>query len=744
MVKKPTYEELEQRVRELEKISVYGSEKIQVSGIDIEWNVDNGTCTFENLPVAMMSIDTTLAGLMSGVQAMVGTERFRLALQSEGRKSVKADWQIISQFSDFKEGFKAIANIASVAGWGEWKLISFDENKKQCQFQVRDSWEGRYQKSLNVCWGSGMLAGKMAGYCSKIFNTNCWADQTALIAKGDGFDEFVVRPSDRSVEKEIENLLHTDMATRADMSVALQKLQSEVEERQRAEQALRESEDRFRELAELLPETIFEMDTEGNLTFVNRNAFDHFGYTPNDFKRGLNGFDMIFFEDRQKAIDNAKKILNGENVGLSEYTGLKKDGSTFPALFRSTAIFREGEPVGWRGFVIDISKIKQLETQLQQAQKMEAIGTLAGGIAHDFNNILSAVIGFTELALDDVVKGTLLYDNLQEVLIAGHRAKDLVKQILTFARQSDAEVKPTKVGTIAKETLKLIRSTIPASIEIKQNINSDSLIMANPALVHQIFMNLFTNANHAMEDEGGVLEINLADVELDSAFTRLHSELKPGDYLRLSVSDTGTGISPNSIGLIFEPYFTTKELDVGTGMGLAMVHGIVKGYGGEITVESEMGKGTVFTVYLPITKKRIDKKSYPMEGLPLGNERILFVDDEFPIVKMNNQALESLGYKVTTRTSSIEALELFRSKPDDFDLVITDMTMPNMNGDHLAGELMKIRPDIHIILSTGYSKKISDERAAEIGIKAFAMKPISKIELAKTIRKVLDEPKVLL
>jgi PAS domain S-box-containing protein len=384
---------------------------------------------------------------------------------------------------------------------------------------------------------------------------------------------------------------------------------------------------------------------------------------------------------------------------------------------------------------------KKLEIQLQQAHKMEAIGTLAGGIAHDFNNILSAVIGYTEIALDDIAKGTLLYNNLQEVLIAGDRAKDLVNQILTFARQSDAEVKPTKVSTIAKETLKLIRSTIPASIEIKQNIDSDSLTMANPVLVQQIFMNLYTNANHAMENEGGVLEVNLVDVKLDSALTKFHKGLKPGDYLKLSVSDTGTGISPNIIGLIFEPYFTTKEPGEGTGMGLAMVHGIVKGYDGEITVESKMGKGTVFTVYLPITKKHIDKKPYPVEETPLGIEQILFVDDELPIVKINKQALESLGYMVTTRTSSIEALELFRSKPNDFDLVITDMTMPNMNGDELADELLKIRPDIPVIISTGYSKKISNERAAEIGIKAFAMKPISKTELAKTVRKVLDEPK---
>jgi rsbT co-antagonist protein RsbR len=228
---KPTYEELEKRVKELESEVDPKSEHIKVSGINIEWDTNQGTCAFENLPVAMMWIDTTLAGLMSGVQAMVGTERFSLALQSEGRNSVEDDWQVISKFSDFGDGFKAIANIAAVAGWGDWNLVSMDQDSKKCRFRVKNSWEGRYQRSLGVCWKSGMLAGKLAGYCSKYFGTNCWARQTAFIAKGDSYDEFIIEPSDRSIEMEIENLLVSDEATRADMAVALQKLREEVEDR---------------------------------------------------------------------------------------------------------------------------------------------------------------------------------------------------------------------------------------------------------------------------------------------------------------------------------------------------------------------------------------------------------------------------------------------------------------------------------------------------------------------------------
>jgi len=389
----------------------------------------------------------------------------------------------------------------------------------------------------------------------------------------------------------------------------------------------------------------------------------------------------------------------------------------------------------------DVTERKKIEAQLQQAQKMESIGTLAGGIAHDFNNILSSIIGFTELALDDVSKGTPLEDNLQEVYTAGKRAKDLVKQILAFARQADQERKPIQVDTIAQEALKLIRSTIPTSIKIKQTIESNSLIMGNPIQIHQLFMNLCTNAAQAIEDAGGILDVDLKDVTLGNESSLTQFDLKPGNYVKITVSDTGPGIAPNIIGSIFEPYFTTKGVGKGTGMGLSVVQGIVETHGGKITVDSELGQGTVFSIYLPITQKSEDWRPYEEEKPPSGTERILFVDDELPIAKMGSQILERLGYQVAVRTSSIEAMELFRSKPNHFDLVITDMTMPNMSGDKLAIELMNIRPDIPVILCTGYSKKISDVTASEIGIKAFAYKPIEKADLAKTVRKVLDEAK---
>ena len=351
---------------------------------------------------------------------------------------------------------------------------------------------------------------------------------------------------------------------------------------------------------------------------------------------------------------------------------------------------------------MNISEYKQMEEKFRQSPKMESIGTLAGGIAHDFNNILSSIIGFSELALSNIDKGTELEDDIQEVKMAGMRAKDLVKQILTFARQSEEEVKPIQVNIIVKEVLKFIKSSIPSTIQINDKVNSDSIIMGSQTQIHQVLMNLCTNAAQAMEDKGGILEVSVNDTTIDR--TAMIPDLRPGEYIEIKVADTGMGIAPQHIHNIFEPYFTTKAVGEGTGMGLAVVHGIVENYGGQITVDSTIGKGTCFTIYLPITKKRKVHINAVKEDLPVGNENIMFVDDEASIAKMGSRALEQLGYAVTARTSSVEALELFKSKPQAFDLVVTDMTMPNMTGDQLAGELMKIRSDIPVVLCTGYSK----------------------------------------
>jgi nitrogen-specific signal transduction histidine kinase len=363
------------------------------------------------------------------------------------------------------------------------------------------------------------------------------------------------------------------------------------------------------------------------------------------------------------------------------------------------------------GVIEDITEHKQLESHLQQALRMEAIGTLAGGIAHDFNNILGAVIGYTEMALNDNDDNGPLESNLQEILKAGKRAKDLVKHILAFSRQADKEVKPIRVKSIVKEALKLLRASIPATIEIRQTIKSDAVVLADSTQIHQVLMNLCTNAHHAMRETGGLLEVSLTNVELESSLTERGLSVTPGTYLCLKVSDSGHGMSPEVIGRIFDPFFTTKQRDEGTGMGLSVVHGIANSHGGAITVQSQLGKGATFKIYLPVIGREIKASGKAKEQIPHGRENILFIDDEVSLVDIGQQVLERLGYKVVTRTSSVEALELFQAKPDTFDLVITDMTMPNMTGAKLAREMMSIRPDIPVILCTGYSQQITKKRA---------------------------------
>jgi two-component system cell cycle sensor histidine kinase/response regulator CckA len=386
----------------------------------------------------------------------------------------------------------------------------------------------------------------------------------------------------------------------------------------------------------------------------------------------------------------------------------------------------------------DITAVKKLESDLRQSQKMEAMGTLAGGIAHDFNNILSSIIGFTELAVEDAHSGTVLEDNLKEVLAASNRAKNLVKQILAFARQSDREITSFRVKDIVNESLKLIKPTIPTAVDIQSQILSNASVMGNSTEFHQVLMNLFTNAVYSMKEQTGILSVTLIDDVIADQGHSLNVDIEPGRYLKLSVADTGDGIAPRHLSSIFEPYFTTKPKGEGTGIGLAMVHGIIENYRGKIAVESKLGQGTRFDIYLPVaTPQALPQRTLPQNSTG-GAERILFVDDELSIVKMVNRTLSKLGYTVTPHTNSSKALEIFQKKSDQFDLVITDYAMPHMTGDTLSKRMLNVRPDIPIILCTGYSEKMSAETAKKIGIKGFIQKPIIPSELAIIIRRTME------
>ncbi len=391
--------------------------------------------------------------------------------------------------------------------------------------------------------------------------------------------------------------------------------------------------------------------------------------------------------------------------------------------------------------ITQIVEREKLEEELRQIQKMEAMGTLAGGIAHDFNNILSAIMGYLELAKTEIDPKSPANIELDEVFKASLRAKDLVQQILTFSRRKDAEKKPVKLNLLVQEGIKLLRASIPATIEIRRNIPEQCPnVVADPTQIHQIVMNLCTNAYQAMRNSGGVLSISLEEKAIGREDYLLGYSLEPGPYLLLQISDTGQGISPEILPKIFEPYFTTKKINEGTGLGLSVVHGIVKSHHGHITVYSEVGVGTTFKVYLPIDSPHEESK--PREGAEEvlgGSERIIFVDDEESLVKLGSILLRNLGYEVAAFGRSTEALQAFREAPDNYDLIITDMTMPGMTGVELAREVKQVRADIPIILCTGFTENLDEKRVSDMGIFAYLTKPVLQKNLADTIRKALGQ-----
>ena len=520
-----------------------------------------------------------------------------------------------------------------------------------------------------------------------------------------------------------------------------------IERLKQAEKSLRHEQEFTEAALNAQTDTFFVFDpSNGRPVRWNRTFSTVTGYSDEEIAN-MKAPDDWCKEEEMPRVQNAQKQVLIEGYASLEISLITKDGRTIPTEFHASVV---QDKDGTSEYIIalgrDITERKQaelekknLEAQLRQAHKMEAIGTLAGGIAHDFNNILAIILGYSEMVRNDLPGNSPVIKEIDEVLLATHRAKDLVKQILAFSRKSEEDRSSLDIKSLVNEVLRLLRATIPSTIEIKKNISAKcGNIMADATQMHQVIMNICTNAAQAMEEKGGVLQVDLDEVELSRADLIDEPERKPGKYVRLNIRDTGDGIDSAIIDRIFDPYFTTKGFGKGSGMGLAVVLGIIRSHEGLIRVDSRPGQGTAFEVFFP----RLASADNPQNGdagrlLP-GSEHILFVDDEECLVGFGEKFLKRLGYRVTGKTSSIEALEMLRANPDDFDLVVTDQTMPNMAGDDLAREIMKIRPDMPVILCTGFSSKIDQVKAAEIGIKEFIMKPVDIVKLGNVIRQVLD------
>jgi len=518
-------------------------------------------------------------------------------------------------------------------------------------------------------------------------------------------------------------------------------------EREKSEEALTRSEANYRMLVENTRDIIYSYNPDCTIRFITPQIAK-LGYTPEEIT-GRRIFDFIHPDDREHIIRDLKKFM--------------ATGKSFPTIFRlmgktsfihveeiSEMIRDEKGDIAYiTGVIRDITERIQaeeeklkLEKQLRHSDKIRAIGTLAGGIAHDFNNILVGILGYIEVALYNIPHDSNLRPYMEQMKKACHRAIKLVKQLLTFSRETEGERNPIQLSTIIKESLKMLRPLIPATIDIKQNIKNSSMILGDPTHIYQIMMNLCKNAADAMKEKGGIIRVGLKDIEIISNSMQLNHELAPGNYVRLTVSDDGHGIEQSIKERIFEPYFTTKKIGEGSGMGLSIVHGIIKSYGGEITVESEPGKGTSFHIFFPRINSNEQIEIRGTTQPPGGKENILIVDDEEDLVaRVLKKILEDLGYNVIAKYSGIQALKAFCEEPDWFDLVITDQTMPRMTGIELSQKLLAIRSDIPIILTSGFSQVIPSEMIHKIGIKKFIMKPFEIEELAHLIRKLLDETK---
>lgn len=555
--------------------------------------------------------------------------------------------------------------------------------------------------------------------------------------------------------------LRYERSTRYELQAANADLAAEIAERKKIELKLKKRDHELSSIITHTPDIIYRLDLEGKIAFIS-GAVERYGYTVAELK-GRDIIELVHPEDRERAKWQVRERRKGprstERFSLRLLTKSLESvnfesgcrGIPEERVFSLDAEGLYGEKgsgnfLGTQGIARDITERikredekKELIKQLHESQRLEAIGNLAGGIAHDFNNILGGMIGYAELAVAGLPKDSRKLERyLTRILSAGDRAKNLVHQILDFSRQGDQEIKPIWVRDIVAESLQLLRASLPTTIDIKQSIQSSAFVMASATNMHQVVMNLCTNAYHAMRSEGGTLTVSLREESFEELVDKEPEPIQPGKYAVLSVSDTGTGMPENIKARIFEPYFTTKTLGEGTGLGLSVIHGIVRSHKGWIQVETEEGKGSTFKVYLPLSDPVPMHGEGPDKKVLKGNgESVLLVDDEDFFLDVMTRFLEALNYRPNATKSSLKALEIFLKTPDGFDLIITDQTMPEMTGVQLVSEVRRVNREIPIILCTGFSESISEDTAYQNGITRFLMKPVTLKAFGRTVFEVL-------
>jgi PAS domain S-box-containing protein len=783
MSNKPTYEELEKRIRDLEQI---GNER-EKSNKALREIEQKFRFFYQNAPIAYQSLDENghLIEVNNAWLETLGYDRKEVIGKSFG-DFLHPDWK--DHFNENFPRFKAVGEILDV----EFEMVKKDGaliavsfngkidtdsegyfHQTHCIFEditEMKRTEGAFQESeeryrsfvqhfRGIAYRSRMdfipiffhgAVEEITGYTEGEFvDGNPRWDQvihpedlpglfTADEEKLHSIPRYSYEREYRIVRKDGSvRWVHDVIQNVCDASgkpAILQGAIYDITDRKQTEESLRESEEKFRLMMESMKDPAYITSTGYRIRYMNPKMISLIGRDAT----GENCHKAIYERDEICSWCVFDHILEGEHA---EYELANPKDNRYYSVTNSP-IYSSGESISKLTILHDITERKALEEQLRQVRKMESLGTLTGGIAHDFNNILGIIVGNTELALEDIPEWNPVHSNLEEIKAGSLRAAGIVKQLLNFSRKVDQQLKPVGAITVIKDALKFLRSTIPSNIEIRTHLPAkDMTILADPIQINQVMINICSNASKEMEKTGGILEITIEDITLDEEAVNGYSDVTTGDYIKITVSDTGPGINPEIIDLIFDPYFTTKEVGKGSGMGLAVVHGIVKNHRGAITVDSQYGQGATFTILFPVVTEKPVTEVKASDEIPRGNETILFVDDEKSIADVAGLMLERLGYKVEIKTNPVEALELFQLEPAKFDLVITDMTMPQMTGIKLAEKLKADRFDLPVIICTGHSSLINEEKAKAMGISDFVMKPIMMRGIAKTIRKVLDESK---